>query len=357
MLRNITLLFTILFALYLGVHYFAAPKPAEPLPPNLGAEPPTFALPVTAADARARNLNEMPFCPTPDHVALLDIPVLRIANSYPNGGGFKWDSGTGTPDEIKFKGQRILSKSKSGTYCCGFTFAVVMRVADETGMLKGKTVAQIRQFQRDWYAATPQSREKQQIYALEKHGLGHEVKLLDAIPGDFVRLWHGGSGHSVIFVKWIIENGKKVAFEYRGTQSSTNGIGNKIEYLSDALTGRAGDFDLNRTYVGRMFITRTRQPASVVANTAVLTEADFTRSMYAAIRRIARYRAFVKTAPRPAYVLDEQRENYFVAGLGEDSAINFVRFYTLRVWKSGRVDQTGPNGEWVPLISAQLAVR
>lgn len=178
--------------------------------------------------------------------------VLRIAHAYADGGGFNWDGGTGTPEEIRFKGERILSRSKGGTYCCGFTFAVVMRAAAEAGLLEEKTVSQMRKFQQHWYAATPQAREKQQIFALEWLGIGHEVPLMEALPGDFVRLWHGGSGHSVILVRWIVEHGKKTGIEYRATQGSTDGIGNRTEYLPGTPGHEAGDFNLDRTYAGRL---------------------------------------------------------------------------------------------------------
>jgi hypothetical protein len=209
--------------------------PAEEAPPRN----------ISAADCRQPTVQ-------PEIVRVPDPIVLRIANSYPEGGGFNWDRGTGTPDEIRFKGQKILSKSTHGTYCCGFTFAVVMRAASEAGLLESKSVVQIRKFQQHWYAATTEAREKQQIFALQWLGIGRQVPLMEALPGDFVRLWHGGSGHSVIFVRWIVENGKKIGLEYRGTQGSTDGIGNRIEYLPGAPGHDGGDFIVERTYVGRL---------------------------------------------------------------------------------------------------------
>ena len=188
-----------------------------------------------------------------------ESPVLKVANSYPNGGGFNWDSGTGTPDEIRFKGVRILSKAKSGTYCCGFTFAVAMKTAAESGLLREKSVRQIRRFQQHWYATTPEAKEKQQIFAIQLLGIGREVPLMKAEPGDFLRLWHGSSGHSVILIRWIVENGRKVGIEYRGTQSSTNGIGNHIEYI-DGTPGHSGGFQAARTYAARLNASKNLQP-------------------------------------------------------------------------------------------------
>ena len=218
--------------------YFQKSDAEPPKPPPLDAKSePATPSPVPAAVS----------------VPLPGPNVLKIATAFPDGGGFNWDGGTGTPEDIKFNGQKIVSKSRRGTYCCGFTFAVVMRAASAAGLLDGKSADQIRAFQQHWYANTPKSREKQQIYALQWLGIGHEVPLLDAQPGDFIRLWHGSSGHSVIFVRWVTApDGKKIGLEYRGTQGSTNGIGNRIEYLPGAPDHKRGDFDLSRTYAGRL---------------------------------------------------------------------------------------------------------
>src|SRR5687767_9457655 len=96
-------------------------------------------------------------------VGTLDVraasDVVKIARGYKDGGGYKW-KGSGTPEEINFKGERILPKGES-TYCSGFTFAVVMKAAEERGLLRDKTPDQIRAFQKDWYGATKESGETQ----------------------------------------------------------------------------------------------------------------------------------------------------------------------------------------------------
>ena len=177
--------------------------------------------------------------------------VLTVANGYRPGGGFNWSEGSGTPEEIRFKGSRILSKGKDGTYCCGFTFAVVMKAATRAGLLQDKSVAQIRQFQREWYGATPASADRQCALALENLKIGREVKLGEARPGDFVRLWRTTCGHSVIFLRWIVEKGRCVGMEYRGTQGSTDGIGNAIEYFKGT-PGHEGTIDVQGTHVARL---------------------------------------------------------------------------------------------------------
>src|SRR6187397_1649447 len=80
--------------------------------------------------------------------------VIRTARSYSNGGGYneKW-GGTGCPEEIQFEKQRVLAKGTNGTYCCGFTFAVAMKAGSEMDLFKGKTIEQIKRFQKEWYGA------------------------------------------------------------------------------------------------------------------------------------------------------------------------------------------------------------
>lgn len=177
--------------------------------------------------------------------------VLAVANEYPAGGGFNWGEGSGTPEEIRFKGSRILSKSKEGTYCCGFTFAVVMKAATRAGLLQDKSVAQIRKFQREWYGATPASADRQCVLALENLKIGREVKLAEARPGDFVQVWRTTCGHSVIFQRWIMEKDRCVGMEYRGSQGSTEGIGNAIEYFK-AAPGHEGTIDIKATHIARL---------------------------------------------------------------------------------------------------------
>ena len=126
-----------------------------------------------------------------------------------------------------------------------------MKAATRAGLLKDKSAAQIRRFQREWYGATPASADRQCALAMENLNIGGEVKLADAQPGDFVRLWRTTCGHSVILVRWIVEGRKRVGIEYRGTQGSTDGIGNAIEYFKGT-PGHEGTIDLERTHVARL---------------------------------------------------------------------------------------------------------
>src|SRR5262245_11427167 len=104
--------------------------------------------------------------------------VLRAARSYADGGGYNLNwRGTGTAEEILFDGKRVLSKGTDGTYCCGFTFTVAMKAGSQLDLFKGKTLEQIKRFQKEWYGAVdePELREKQCSLAVVNLGVGKSV--------------------------------------------------------------------------------------------------------------------------------------------------------------------------------------
>src|SRR5688572_3259709 len=77
--------------------------------------------------------------------------VLDIAKSFKDGGGYVWEGGSGAPRAIEVGGETILKAQEKGTYCSGFTFSVAMAAAKERGLLEGKPIAAVRQFQKEWY--------------------------------------------------------------------------------------------------------------------------------------------------------------------------------------------------------------
>jgi len=182
------------------------------------------------------------------------IDVEAVSRTFPDGGGYnlKW-GGSGTPEEIRFKDARILGKGTDGTYCCGFTFAVVMKAAGEAGLLKDKSVEQIKRFQKQWYGAVtePDTREKQCAVALGNLGIGKQVTPDEAQSGDFLQFWRTKSGHSVVFLKWVEQDGKRVGFTYRSSQGSTDGVGDKTEYFKNSGIEK-GEVDPQRMYFGRL---------------------------------------------------------------------------------------------------------
>jgi hypothetical protein len=183
------------------------------------------------------------------------VDVIEIARSFPDGGGYKWEGGSGAPCAIEFHGATILAAQEDGTYCSGFTFAVAMRVLADRGLLAGMTADEVRRFQKQWYGAVEDAAERQCALAVEELGVGREVeKLDDALPGDFVQLWRTTkSGHSVVLLELVRDDaGIVIGLHYRSSQTSTDGIGDRVEYFSD-VPGREGKVDRRRTYVARVF--------------------------------------------------------------------------------------------------------
>jgi len=176
--------------------------------------------------------------------------VVKIANAYKDGGGYKWQ-GSGVPEDIRFDGAQILAKGEA-TYCSGFTFAVVMKAAEERGLLRDKSVEQIRAFQKAWYGATKESGETQCAFAVEELGIGKSVDPKKARAGDFLQLWRTNkSGHSVVFLGWVKERGRPIGIKYRSTQTSTDGIGDRIEYFTE-VPGKDDKVDPKRLYFARL---------------------------------------------------------------------------------------------------------
>jgi hypothetical protein len=181
------------------------------------------------------------------------LSTLQIARSFKDGGGYVWEDGSGTPRAIEFQGQTIVKAQPKGTYCSGFTYSVVMQAAAERGLLRGKTVEQVRRFQKEWYGSTKDAAERQCAPAVERLGIGEHVKNLeDARPGDFVQIWRTNkSGHSVVLVELVREQGKLIGLRYRSSQKSTDGIGDRTEYFAN-VSGREGKVDRSRVYVARL---------------------------------------------------------------------------------------------------------
>ncbi len=182
------------------------------------------------------------------------IDVIAVSRTFGDGGGYniKW-SGSGTVEEIRFKNTRILAKGENGSYCSGFTFNVAMKAATDNGLLKGKTVEQIKRFQKEWYGAVtePDIREKQCAVALGNLGIGKQITPDEAKPGDFLQFWRTKSGHSVVFLNWVEKDGRRVGFNYRSSQGSTDGVGDKTEHFKDSGIAK-GEVDPKRMYFGRL---------------------------------------------------------------------------------------------------------
>ena len=186
-----------------------------------------------------------------------DEDVLRNARTIPDGGGY-YLQGSGVPDAIHHKNVLILPKGTRGTYCCGFTLYVAMQVAQQRGLLQDKEPRAVKQFQRHWYGTTPASAERQIVVAMESLGIGKQVDPHEARPGDFVMFWRAGtgeqSGHQVIFLEYVRHDGVIVGVRYRGSNATTDGVGDATEYFTSARYEGAS-IDPTRFYVARLHRT------------------------------------------------------------------------------------------------------
>ncbi|MEM8781826.1 MAG: hypothetical protein AAGE65_03130 [Planctomycetota bacterium] len=183
--------------------------------------------------------------------------VLEVIGEMPVGGGYEWKS-TGVPHPVMHEGRVVLAQTKAnGTYCSGVTFAAVVETATRAGLLDGVAFERVKQFQRDWYGTHDDAAETQCVYAMNQLGIGRAVRPRDARPGDFVQFWRrGGSGHSVVFIDWVLDadSGEPVGLIYWSSQTATAGIGTHVEYFAGQVgpDGREGRVLPERLYLGRL---------------------------------------------------------------------------------------------------------
>jgi hypothetical protein len=177
----------------------------------------------------------------------LNYYLLQEAYAY-EGGSYVLSS-TGSPEDLIYKSDTILAKSKSGSYCSGFTFYLLFNAMKENGWLEGYTKTDLKRLQKEWYGNTKEAFETQCLYVLEKEKIGRKIEWEEAEPGDFVQFWRNNkSGHSVVFLGWERDSvGVISGMKYRSSQTKTNGIGDRIEVIG------SGPKEINRW---RLYIAR-----------------------------------------------------------------------------------------------------
>jgi len=184
-----------------------------------------------------------------------DALVLELAYGFEGGSYDSSWGGSGSPVDLVHRGKTILVKGESGTFCCGYTFAIGMLAAQERGLIEEHSPKEIKYLQKMWFGnfpdTTPENkdlRERQVQIGLPTLGIGHAVEHDDALPGDFLQFWRTKSGHSVIFLGWVEEDSQRVGVRYRSSQGSTDGIADKEERFQ----GHGGSVDPERMYFGRL---------------------------------------------------------------------------------------------------------
>lgn len=182
------------------------------------------------------------------------LAVLESALSFGLGGGYAW-KGTGVPADVEHDGETILRRKGTTTYCCGYTFAVFVRAAARLGRLDDVSATELRALQKVWYGATGKKDETECQCALAVGRVGGvEVAHADARPGDFAQVWRKSkkpSGHSVVFLAWAFEKGRRIGITYLSSQTSTDGIGFRTEFFADSGV-KGGTVDPERVHLGRL---------------------------------------------------------------------------------------------------------
>lgn len=204
-------------------------------------------------------------CP---NLALAQRSVVEIAREFPDGGGYHWVAGaSGVKQPVTFRGETLLEACEEGSFCCGYTFAVAVRAAEERGLLADKSIDEMQRFLKLWYGA-PGGDKTLVVLAAETLGVGRTIPLDEAEPGDFVQLWReGGSGHSVIFLGWATEADQRVGFRYRSSQPATDGVGDRTEYFADA-PGDRGRVLRHQTCACRLFMNEAEQASNAPSSAA-----------------------------------------------------------------------------------------
>lgn len=178
----------------------------------------------------------------------LNDVVLEVLREYPVDGshGYHWpkEGGwEGTTESLWYDGVKLTSGDpQKRCYCCGLTFEVFVKSllrANGGSPVPGLTAADLHETRLRFFGdAKPQldgttDRRRLVQYAISSMKLGKAVtRLEEARAGDFVQFWrHSGSGHSVIFINWMWDEGKISGLTYWSTQGSTRGIGYRTEWI------------------------------------------------------------------------------------------------------------------------------
>lgn len=189
--------------------------------------------------------------------------LLAVLEDYPTDGthDYHWPKSggwAGVTRDLDYRGARVADGDPAGRcYCCGLTFELFFRAyesccaaADQPFEIPGiADVKAVKALRKAWFGADGNRRTMQN--AIGAAGLGRPIEDFESVRrGDFVQLWRSsGSGHSVVFLDWLREEGAIVGLRYWSTQKSTQGIGTRTERF--ARDGNKG-VDPAQLYVARV---------------------------------------------------------------------------------------------------------
>ncbi|MFH1438464.1 MAG: hypothetical protein ABIJ56_22335 [Pseudomonadota bacterium] len=253
------------------------PLQDEPIPADRGTHTYRFAgvnfernVVLTGLDSGENEVarDEINFTPTEPSCALADqdgfnLYTVRAVNdtaTYPKDGTYPYcwsyygdECGEhwGMVHDGYYAGQLIFPGG-ADCFCSGHTLEIFLRayrlwqsdsgVGEETlfdvdGNILSVDDVDIGEFYQHWQGFGVAS-EASSANAFEHVGIGRNLYMEDwdnALPGDYVNLSRStGTGHAVIFVGWIEEEGEKVGLRYYGCNGSGDSCPNPDDELNTA---------------------------------------------------------------------------------------------------------------------------
>jgi uncharacterized protein YfaT (DUF1175 family) len=117
-------------------------------------------------------------------------------------------------------------------------------------------LTQMQDFMLQWYVASGQKEQGNLTTALAQYGLGKRITDLNAAqPGDFIDLSReNNTGHTVVFLGWVWDDGQIVGLKYWSSQGSTGGISKNTEYFNVLRKDgtKYGKIMIDKLYIGRV---------------------------------------------------------------------------------------------------------
>jgi hypothetical protein len=204
--------------------------------------------------------------PLPFNQLVLEQIETNNKESYPYLLNTDYANYNGVTSNLYYQGKLLLKANPSGnraSHCVGITFEVFFRAMEEWNQrqgnagdtIKGLNYEQLYDFILKWYSAGPKT-ENNLAIALEKYKLGKRITNFEETrPGDFIDFSRENpTGHTVVLIYWVRDNGKIVGLRYWSSQESTNGIGYKTEYFNILRSDgtKYGNIMMDGVYIGRV---------------------------------------------------------------------------------------------------------